>query len=190
MFRDIGTSQPQRWESQAGEEHSKQAQFISTETPHEILSKRWGKSKRCAWEIHKTQSIGLLNLEIIVLWQITPVFVSSLLDIFELMCKEAFANKMKEASVFDKKYYCNMKIGHQFSENAAIGLSFYLHGHGRLLSPSGDLGIGLVWDNNRTGPDHISLRLLKSSSNWTKSSMMGPQLFLGWYQMILDVGSD
>ena len=65
IFQDIGT---QRWESQAGEEHSKQAQFISTETPHEILSKRWGKSKRCAWEIHKTQSIGLLNLEIMVLW--------------------------------------------------------------------------------------------------------------------------
>ena len=56
-----------------------------------------------------------------------------------------------------------------------------------LLSPSGDLGIGLVWDNNRTGPDHISVWLLKSSSNWTKPSMMGPQLFLGWYQMILDV---
>ena len=45
-----------------------------------------------------------------------------------------FANKMKEASVFDKKYYCNMKIGQQFSENAAIGLSFYLHGHGRLFT--------------------------------------------------------
>ena len=28
---------------------------------------------------------------------------------------------------------------------------------------------------------------MKSSSNWTKSSMMGPQLFLGWCQMILDV---
>ena len=49
------------------------------------------------------------------------------------------------------------------------------------LSPSGDLGIGLVWDNHRTPPDHMS------SSNWIKSSMMGPQLFLGWYQMILDV---
>ena len=36
---------------------------------------------------------------------------------------------MKEASVFDKKYYCNMKIGQQFSENAAIGLSFYLPIH-------------------------------------------------------------
>ena len=54
-----------------------------------------------------------------------------------------------------------------------------------LLSPSGDLGIGLVWDNH----PHRSflVPLLKSSSNWTKSSMMGPQLFLGWYQMILDV---
>ena len=30
-------------------------------------------------------------------------------------------------------------------------------------------------------------RLLKSSSSWTKLSMMGPQLFSGWYQMILDV---
>ena len=30
-------------------------------------------------------------------------------------------------------------------------------------------------------------RLLKSSSSWTKLSMVGPQLFLGWYQMILDV---
>ena len=56
------------------------------------------------------------------------------------------------------------------------------------LSPSGDLGISLVWHN--LSPDrttHILVRLLKSSSNWTKSSMMGPQLFLGWYQMILDV---
>ena len=30
-------------------------------------------------------------------------------------------------------------------------------------------------------------RLLKFSSSWTKLSMMGPQLFSGWYQMILDV---
>ena len=60
--------------------------------------------------------------------------------------------------------------------------------HSELLSPSGDLGIGLVWDNNRPPPHRdYSVRLLKSSSNWTKSSMMGPQLFLGWYQMILDV---
>ena len=29
--------------------------------------------------------------------------------------------------------------------------------------------------------------LLKSSSSWTKLSMVGPQLFSGWYQMILDV---
>ena len=55
-----------------------------------------------------------------------------------------------------------------------------------LLSPSGDLGIGLVWDDHpRT--THFLVRLLKSTSNWTKSSKMGPQLFLGWYQMILDV---
>ena len=33
---------------------------------------------------------------------------------------------MKEGSVFDKKYYCKMKVGQQFSENTAIGLSFYL----------------------------------------------------------------
>ena len=39
-----------------------------------------------------------------------------------------------------------------------------------------------------THPIRSSLvRLLKSSSNWTKLSMMGPQLFSGWYQMILDV---
>ena len=30
-------------------------------------------------------------------------------------------------------------------------------------------------------------RLLKSSLSWTKLSMMGSQLFSGWYQMILDV---
>ena len=64
------------------------------------------------------------------------------------------------------------------------------------LSPSGDLRIGLVWDNHTTpphptGPDRSFLvRLLKSSSNWTKSSMMGPQLFSGWYQMIFRLGSD
>ena len=61
-----------------------------------------------------------------------------------------------------------------------------------LLSPSGDLGIGLVWDYHppdRTPPPPRSflVRLLKSSSNWTKVSMTGPQLFSGWYQMILDV---
>ena len=58
------------------------------------------------------------------------------------------------------------------------------------LSPSGDLGIGLVWDNHpdRTGPHRTTFRSdCWTSSNWTKSSMMGPQLFLGWYQMILDV---
>ena len=43
------------------------------------------------------------------------------------------------------------------------------------LSPSGDLGIGLVWDNH---PDHttppncnFSVRQLKSSSKWTKLSI-------------------
>ena len=56
-----------------------------------------------------------------------------------------------------------------------------------LLSPSGDLGIRLVW-RNLSGPDRSFLvRLLKSSSKWTKLSMRGPQLFSGWYQMILDV---
>ena len=53
-----------------------------------------------------------------------------------------------------------------------------------LLSPSGDLGIGLVWDNP-TGPDRTDflVPLLKFSSNWTRLSMRGPQLFSGWYQM-------
>ena len=41
---------------------------------------------------------------------------------------------MMEGSVFDKKYYRKMKVGQQFSENAAIGLSFYLHGHARLFT--------------------------------------------------------
>ena len=69
---------------------------------------------------------------------------------------------------------------------------YFLHCHEwgitkELLSLSGDLGIGLVWDN-RTGPDRdFSVRLFKSSSNWTKLSMRSPQLFSGWYQMILDV---
>ena len=53
-----------------------------------------------------------------------------------------------------------------------------------LLSPSGDLGIGLVWDNHWT---HFLVWLLKSSSNRTKLTVMGPQFFSGWYQMILDV---
>ena len=60
-------------------------------------------------------------------------------------------------------------------------ISIYLLLH--LLSPSGDLGISLVW-HNRTD---FLVWLLKSSSNWTKSSMRVPQLFSGWYQMILDV---
>ena len=58
-----------------------------------------------------------------------------------------------------------------------------------LLSPSGDLGIGLVWDNH-PDPTNFLVPLLKSSSNWTKLSMRGPQLFSGWYQMIFRLGSD
>ena len=60
-----------------------------------------------------------------------------------------------------------------------------------LLSPSGDLGISLVWHNlsppHPTPPDSFLVRLMKSSSNWTKLSMRGPQLFSAWYQMILGV---
>ena len=56
------------------------------------------------------------------------------------------------------------------------------------LSTSGDLGIGLVWHNlSGPHPTHFLVPLLKSSSNWTKFSMRGPQLFSGWYQMILGV---
>ena len=59
-----------------------------------------------------------------------------------------------------------------------------------LLSPSGDLGISLVW-HNLSGPHRdFSVWVLKSSSNWTKLSMRGPQLFSGWYQMIFRLGSD
>ena len=59
----------------------------------------------------------------------------------------------------------------------------------QLLSPSGDLGIGLVWHNLSPldHPTDFLVPLLKSSSNWTKFSMRGPQLFSGWYQMILGV---
>ena len=57
-----------------------------------------------------------------------------------------------------------------------------------LLSPSGDLGISLVWHNLSPPPHrHFSVWVLKSSSKWTKLSMRGPQLFSGWYQMILGV---
>ena len=58
------------------------------------------------------------------------------------------------------------------------------------LSPSGDLGISLVWHNLSGPPRSFLVRLLKSSSNWTKLSMRGPQLFSGWYQMIFRLGSD
>ena len=60
--------------------------------------------------------------------------------------------------------------------------------HYTLLSPSGVLGIGLVWDNlSWPHPTDFLDRLLKSSSNWNQLSMMGPQLLSGWYQMVLDV---
>ena len=61
-----------------------------------------------------------------------------------------------------------------------------LRGVLKFLSPSDDLGIGLVWDNYPHPTDFL-VRLMKSSSNWTKISMRGPQLFSGWYHMILDV---
>ena len=56
-----------------------------------------------------------------------------------------------------------------------------------LLSPSGDLGISLVWHNLSPPDRDFSVWVLKSSSKWTKLSMRGPQLFSGWYQMILGV---
>ena len=56
-----------------------------------------------------------------------------------------------------------------------------------LLSPSGDLGVGLVWDNHPSTRS-ILVWVLKSSSNWTKLTVMGPQLFSGWCaQMFKDV---
>ena len=55
------------------------------------------------------------------------------------------------------------------------------------LSLSGNLEIGMVGDNHYPHPTtDFLVWLLKSSSNWSKLSMMGPQLFSGWYQMILD----
>ena len=89
------------------------------------------------------------------------------------------------------------KICHYLKHNYKITIAFLYPSHWHdligkgqspLLSPSGDLGIGLVWDNP-TGPDPTDflVSLLKSSSNWTKLSMRGPQLFSGWYQMILGV---
>ena len=55
------------------------------------------------------------------------------------------------------------------------------------LSPSGDLGIGLVWDN----PITLSIPHFGPSveifSKLNFLSMMGPQLFSGWYQMFLDI---
>ena len=59
-----------------------------------------------------------------------------------------------------------------------------------LLPPSGDQGIGLVWDNHPNTLSTLSdilVWVLKSFSNWTKLSMMGPQLFSGWYHVVLDV---
>ena len=58
-----------------------------------------------------------------------------------------------------------------------------------LLPPSGDQGIGLVWDNHPTTLPTLSdilVWVLKSFSNWTKLYMIGIQLFSGWYQMILE----
>ena len=55
------------------------------------------------------------------------------------------------------------------------------------LSPSGDLGISVVWHNLSPPHRDFSVRLLTSSSNWTKLSMTGPQLFSRWYQIMSDV---
>ena len=72
-----------------------------------------------------------------------------------------------------------------FSQKDEKDSDLLLDPYKSFFSPSGDLGIGLVWDNlswpHRTGPDHFSVRMLRSSSNWTKLFMMGPQLFLGWF---------
>ena len=93
--------------------------------------------------------------------------------IFVLVQKIQFCQLFQKNLVSNQQHLVASLLSHQF------------------LSPSGDLGIGLVWDNNRTPPDrHFSVWLLKSSSNWTKLSMRGPQLFSGWYQMIFRLGSD
>ena len=95
--------------------------------------------------------------------------------------KLIFFRKHPEMLLNFKKIKKEVISNHSFLD-ATIKKRVYM-----LLSPSGDLGIGLVWHNpSPPPPHHISVRLLKSSSNWTKSSIMGPQLFLGWYQMILD----
>ena len=95
----------------------------------------------------------------------------------------------KSCFVFPRLFFVFPKSGYIFPKSCHYGCLFLIrHLTEYFLSPSGDLGIGLVWDNNPTPPDRSFLvRLLKSSSNWTKLSMRGPQLFSGWYQMILGV---
>ena len=95
----------------------------------------------------------------------------------------------KSCFVFPRLFFVFPKSCYIFPKSCHYGWLFLIrHLTEYFLSPSGDLGIGLVWDNNPTPPDRSFLvRLLKSSSNWTKLSMMGPQLFSEWYQMILDV---
>ena len=72
---------------------------------------------------------------------------------------------------------------HHHNENLFLDHMFMMWWRIPFLSPSGDLGIGLVWGNFSI-PTDFSVRLLKSSSNWIKLSMMGPQLLSGWYKMI------
>ena len=57
------------------------------------------------------------------------------------------------------------------------------HYWGALSSPSGDLGIGLVWDILSPTP----IQHFGTSVEIFKLSMMGPQLLSGWYQIFLDV---
>ena len=84
---------------------------------------------------------------------------------------------------------CNCGSGRALFKTRSFewGEHYWIPLNHHLLSPSGDLGIRLVWHNLSPPHCHFSVWLLKSSSNWTKLSMMGPQLFLGWYQMILGV---
>ena len=88
----------------------------------------------------------------------------------------------------NKKSWCSPKVFYKklpvFASYTSLTYVFTFE----LLSPSGDLGISLVWHNLSPPPHrHFSVWVLKSSSKWTKLSMRGPQLFSGWYQMILGV---
>ena len=106
---------------------------------------------------------------------------SSLIYICNCRILDIYLNKIWVKSGLSKKKSKHKIYSKQlFATNFDLRHRLIVANQEWLLSPLGDLGMGLVWDNHQ--PCDFFVWVLKSFSNWTKLTVTGSQMkfFTHW----------